>query len=217
MALSAAEQKSASVQLRDNIVAGGQHVKENSLVSSMDFSKTIIASGSSFKTDITGATTSLGAMLGGIGSMMGYMSGGAYGGGGISYDGGMSQKAGGAGSNWGGTSIGGGGGHIGSGASYSGWGAQASSSASKGGSGSYGGVKWHAVGGVVNKPQIVGVGESGPEAIIPLGQLPGMVSQAMGGVGGHSHAIYIDGKRIADAVGTVMISRTRQSAGLKVR
>ena len=39
-------------------------------------------------------------------------------------------------------------------------------------------LKWMAKGGIVNSPSIVGVGEAGPEAIIPLGELRGMLGSS---------------------------------------
>ena len=42
-------------------------------------------------------------------------------------------------------------------------------------------LKWMAKGGIVNSPSIVGVGEAGPEAIIPLGQLRGMLGNSGNG------------------------------------
>jgi TP901 family phage tail tape measure protein len=104
----------------------------------------------------------------------------------------------------------------------SGWGAQASAAAQAGTASGLSGysMRWFADGGIITRPSIVGVGEAGTEAIVPIGKLPEMMAQAMGGAGsggGHSHAIYIDGKKIADAVGPAMVRRMQQGAGLKVR
>lgn len=33
------------------------------------------------------------------------------------------------------------------------------------------GIDWYAKGGVFNKPSVIGVGEKGPEAVVPLGKL----------------------------------------------
>jgi hypothetical protein len=140
----------------------------------------------------------------------------------------FAQSVGGAGANWGGHSISGGGSWVGSGASYSGWGAQASMAAQQqssfyggsGGGGSWNSVSWFADGGVVSRPQIVGVGEAGPEAIIPLSQLQstmsGLSAMTSGGQMVHT-VINIDGKKIADSVGPAVVQRLRQGAGLKVR
>jgi TP901 family phage tail tape measure protein len=107
-------------------------------------------------------------------------------------------------------------------ANGTGWGAQASAAAQAGTASGIAGhsVRWFADGGIISKPSIVGVGEAGTEAIVPIDKLPGMIQNIMGGApsgGAHTHAIYMDGKKVADAVGAAMVSRTRQSAGLKVR
>lgn len=103
----------------------------------------------------------------------------------------------------------------------SGWGAQASDAARAGTASGIAGssMRWFGDGGIITRPIIAGVGEAGAEAIVPLNRLPEMMQNIMGGggSGGHSHAIYIDGKRVADAVGGAMVTRTRQAAGLKVR
>ena len=225
IAKSIEEDKAGSVVVRDNIMAGGQHVKENSLTSSLDFKNNIDTAGTDFKNNVSSGAASWGSALGSgltsLAQIANYVTGSpaaAYGGGvvsGQSYP----QTPWGPGS-FGGTSIGGGGSWVGTGASYSGWGAQASASAMSGGSSTWGSVKWFADGGIITKPSIVGVGEAGTEAIVPIGKLPEMLANIMGGAssgGAHSHAIYIDGKKVADAVGPAMVKRMQQGAGLKVR
>jgi TP901 family phage tail tape measure protein len=223
MALVTAEQKATSVAVRDNIQAGGQHVKENSLTSSLDFKNTVGSAGTDFKDKVNAGmaswSTALGSGLSSLSGIASYITGGAgwaVGGGVSSAGNGITQTPGGPGS-FGGTSIGGGGSWVGTGASYSGAGAKA---VSGGSFTSSNGVRWFADGGIVTKPGIVGVGEAGAEAIVPIGKLPEIMAQAIGGGsagGAHTHAIYIDGKKVADAVGAAMVTRTRQGAGLKVR
>ena len=41
-------------------------------------------------------------------------------------------------------------------------------------------LKWYAKGGVFNSPSIIGVGEAGPEAVIPLDELKTMLNNAGG-------------------------------------
>jgi hypothetical protein len=223
MALSAAEQKGAAVAARDNIVAGGQHVKENSLSSSLDFKNTIGTAGTDFKNSVNSGAQAWGSALGSgltsLAQIASYVTGGGaamYGGGYTASANGITQSPWGAGS-FGGTSISGGGSWVGTGASYSGAGAQA---VSGGHFTSSNNVKWFADGGIITKPSIVGVGEAGTEAIVPIGKLPDIMAQAMGGSAGGQmvHTVVnIDGKRIADAVGPAMVKRMQQGAGLKVR
>lgn len=223
MALVTAEQKSASVAARDNIMAGGQHVKENSLSSSLDFKNTVGSAGSDFKDKVNAGSaawaSSLGSGLTSLAQIASYVTGGSgamYGGGTASAGNGIKQTPWGPGS-FGGTSIGGGGSWVGTGASYSGAGAQA---VTGGHFTSSNGVKWFAEGGIVNKPQIVGVGEAGTEAIVPLGKLPQIMADAMGGAGGAQmvHTIInVDGRKLADVTGPAIIKRVQQASGLKVR
>lgn len=223
MALVDAEQKATSVAVRDNIMAGGQHVKENSLSSSLDFKNTIDSAGAGFKDNVNAGmaswTSALGSGLTSLAQIASYVTGGTaamVGGGYTSTGNGITQTPWGAGS-FGGTSISGGGSWVGTGASYSGAGAMA---VSGGHFTSSNGVRWFADGGIVTKPSIVGVGEAGTEAIVPIGKLPDIMAQAMGGAGGAQlvHTIInVDGKRLADVTGPAIIKRVQQSAGLKVR
>ena len=223
IAKSIEEDKAGSVIARDNIIAGGQHVKENSLTSSLDFKNNVDTAGTDFKNNIASGAASWGSALGSgltsLSQIASYVTGGTstmYGGGYTSAGNGITQTPWGAGS-FGGTSIGGGGSWVGTGASYSGAGAMAVSGQ---GFTSSNGVRWFADGGIITKPSIVGVGEAGTEAIVPIGKLPEMLANITGGGssgGAHSHAIYIDGKKVADAVGPAMVKRMQQGAGLKVR
>ena len=224
VAKSIEEQKAGSVVARDNIIAGGQHAGENSLNSSLTFGENVDKAGTGFLDKVSSGAASWGSALGSgltsLAQIANYVTGSpaaAYGGGvvsGQSYP----QTPWGAGS-FGGTSIGGGGSWVGTGASYSGWGAQASAAASSGASSSFGSVRWFADGGIIRKPSIVGVGEAGTEAIIPITKLPEMIANITGGGGGQMvhTSINIDGRKIADAVGPAMVKRMQQGAGLKVR
>lgn len=223
MALVNAEQKATSVAVRDNIQAGGQHVKENSLTSSLDFKNSVTTAGTDFKNSVGSGAQAWGSALGSgltsLAQIASYVTGGSaamVGGGYTSAGNGITQTPWGAGS-FGGTSIGGGGSWVGTGASYSGAGAMAVSGR---GFTSSNNVKWFADGGIISKPSIVGVGEAGTEAIVPIDKLPGIISQAMGGSAGGQmvHTVVnIDGKRVADAVGPAIVKRIQQNAGLKVR
>lgn len=49
------------------------------------------------------------------------------------------------------------------------------------------GVEWYAQGGIINRPSIIGVGEAGAEAVMPLAKLPELMAEALrmsGGSGG---------------------------------
>ena len=50
------------------------------------------------------------------------------------------------------------------------------------------GVEWYAKGGIINKPSVIGVGEAGAEAVMPLAKLPELMAEALqmvrGGSGG---------------------------------
>jgi hypothetical protein len=217
-------QTTGGLAAKDSMMAGGNHIKDSS-----------VAMGDGLKADFKTATNTMTSGIDGI-----FKTGSAFlattfnglftgigMGGGSTYVGNL-----GATGAFGGTSISGGGGWVGT-RSTGGtnnaslgqvsWGGTAASQAASSGyssGGNFGSVKWFADGGVINKPQIVGVGEAGPEAIIPIGELPNMVQKMMGNTGGsdgHTHAIYMDGKKVADAVGPAIVKRMQQGAGLKVR
>ena len=98
---------------------------------------------------------------------------------------------------------------------------QQSSNASRGASFSIvGGVAKigkYAEGGMVTRPQIALLGESGREAVLPNK----LVEQLMTGTTGSTSMVHtvvnIDGKKVADAVGPAIIKRVQQNSGLKVR
>lgn len=46
------------------------------------------------------------------------------------------------------------------------------------------GVEWYAKGGIINKPSIIGVGEAGAEAVMPLAKLPELMAEALQIIGG---------------------------------
>lgn len=64
-----------------------------------------------------------------------------------------------------------------------------------------------ASGGIVTQPTLAMVGERGPEAIVPLN----------GGGFGHSHDIYMDGRKVADAVSERQFYQQRRSAAATTR
>lgn len=45
------------------------------------------------------------------------------------------------------------------------------------------GVEWYKTGGIFNDPSIIGVGEAGPEAVVPLDKLSGIISKAISSSG----------------------------------
>ncbi|HBK85341.1 MAG TPA: replication protein, partial [Firmicutes bacterium] len=40
-------------------------------------------------------------------------------------------------------------------------------------------INWYKTGGIFDRPSVIGVGEAGKEAVIPLDKLPGMISSAL--------------------------------------
>ena len=48
------------------------------------------------------------------------------------------------------------------------------------------GIEWYKTGGIFNSPQVIGVGEAGPEAVIPIDKL----REVLGGVGGITVNVY---------------------------
>ena len=76
-------------------------------------------------------------------------------------------------------------------------------------------VQWYAKGGIVglNGPQIVGVGDAGPEAIVPLDRLGGD-----GGGGGSSQQpvnIQLDGRTIVRAFLPYLVDELRRSGAIR--
>ena len=116
-------------------------------------------------------------------------------------------------------------GWVGTGASASGAGWAASSQLASGASSGFGysisngvvHIGSYAEGGVITKPTLALIGEAGErEAVVPLSKAAEM---GFGGSGAqllHSN-IYVDGRKIADAIGPAMVSRMRVNAGIKVR
>lgn len=48
----------------------------------------------------------------------------------------------------------------------------------------YIGVDWYAKGGIINRPSVIGVGEAGAEAVMPLSKLPELMAEALSMLGG---------------------------------
>lgn len=84
------------------------------------------------------------------------------------------------------------------------------------------GIQWYAKGGIFNKPSVIGVGEAGPEAVIPINKLELMmadmansiVSALQNGAGQGNMAVFegnimVDGQAIAQVV-TPIINRDMQ-------
>ena len=63
------------------------------------------------------------------------------------------------------------------------------------------GIEWYASGGVITSPRVVGVGEAGPEAIVPLrggAMQPFAEAIAEAGAGGNVYNVTIDVRRLKD-------------------
>lgn len=50
-------------------------------------------------------------------------------------------------------------------------------------------VKWHADGGVFDRPSIIGVGEAGSEAVVPLDKLAGIMKEVFAGTTGNGKVV----------------------------
>lgn len=89
------------------------------------------------------------------------------------------------------------------------------------------GVEWYAKGGIFNGPSVIGIGEAGAEAVLPLTNRQAMrdVGQAVasaGGMGGDDAAAEIralrrDVARLADAMGDLRIVWNRREVARAVR
>ncbi len=67
------------------------------------------------------------------------------------------------------------------------------------------GVDWYAQGGIFNSPSIIGVGEAGKEAVLPIDKIDSIIAAALDKAGGGQMVqvtapIYLDGKEIAVVV-----------------
>jgi phage-related minor tail protein len=67
------------------------------------------------------------------------------------------------------------------------------------------GVDWYAQGGIFNSPSIIGVGEAGKEAVLPIDKIDSIIAAALNKAGGGQMVqvtapIYLDGKEIAVVV-----------------
>ena len=80
-------------------------------------------------------------------------------------------------------------------------------------------IQWYKTGGIFMGPQVIGVGEAGPEAVIPLDRLGGMTS----GNGGqpfeiHTHLI-LNGRELGEAITPFImqpvVDRIRSHAGIR--
>lgn len=54
-------------------------------------------------------------------------------------------------------------------------------------------ISWYKMGGIFDRPSIIGVGEAGKEAVIPLDKLPGMIADALREAMGGSHVATPEG------------------------
>ena len=75
-------------------------------------------------------------------------------------------------------------------------------------------VKWYAKGGIFNSPTLAGIGEAGPEAVIPLDTLWKKLDAIAASNGGNTFYIYggagMDAKAIAREVEDVLIQQQKQ-------
>ena len=77
-------------------------------------------------------------------------------------------------------------------------------------------IQWYKTGGIFNGPQVIGVGEAGPEAVIPLDRL----SSAGGGNGGGGASqqptlIQLDGRTIVRAFLPYLVDELRRSGAIR--
>lgn len=78
------------------------------------------------------------------------------------------------------------------------------------------GVNWYAKGGVFNGPSVIGVGEAGKEAVIPLDRLDAMMNSSAA-IGGTANVIVeLDGYTIARAIGQPLTDLIRVKTGMKL-
>ena len=80
-------------------------------------------------------------------------------------------------------------------------------------------IQWYKTGGIFNGPQVIGVGEAGPEAVIPLDRLSstGGGNGNGGGAGGSGQPVVlnIDGRALARVLLPHMVNEIRTSAGIR--
>jgi hypothetical protein len=60
------------------------------------------------------------------------------------------------------------------------------------------GVNWYAKGGIFSSASVIGVGEAGDEVVAPIDKLMGYITKAVGGGGGTTYNLYVDGARVND-------------------
>lgn len=79
-------------------------------------------------------------------------------------------------------------------------------------------VQWYARGGIFTAPSVIGVGEAGPEAVIPLGRMSGLSGGGgNGGSGGSGgDAIFqLDGRTIVRAFMPYVVEELRRSGAIR--
>jgi len=81
-------------------------------------------------------------------------------------------------------------------------------------------IKWYAGGGVFTAPSVIGVGEAGPEAVIPLNRLSsvggGSGSGGNGGSGSSTVILQVDGRELARALLPHTVAEIQRKTGLKL-
>lgn len=73
-------------------------------------------------------------------------------------------------------------------------------------------IDWYKTGGIFDGPQVIGVGEAGPEAVVPLDKMWAKMDKIAEG-GGNTYNFYITGndpKQIANEVKKILIKETNQ-------
>ncbi|MFA7079220.1 MAG: hypothetical protein WC147_12550, partial [Syntrophomonas sp.] len=67
-------------------------------------------------------------------------------------------------------------------------------------------LSWYRMGGIFDRPSIIGVGEAGTEAVIPLDKLPGLISEGLKGIMGNTAGtpielvVNLDGREISRSI-----------------
>ena len=83
-----------------------------------------------------------------------------------------------------------------------------------------GGVNWYAEGGIFNSPSIIGVGEAGAEAVLPINKLEGILAGALARVGstdGGNYSLNVYTQNLSDEQQTKLFQRFDRWAGRLTR
>ena len=83
-----------------------------------------------------------------------------------------------------------------------------------------GGVNWYAEGGIFNSPSIIGVGEAGTEAVLPINKLEGILAGALARVGntdGGNYSLNVYTQNLSDEQQTKLFQRFDRWAGRLTR